>query len=132
MAEYVLTVQQTGISQAVVDITNLAVTWTPLTGRLYRVTISGGQAYNNNAATGSGSIYITDSANNIIATQSFNSAAGVVSNWPINVRTPKLTLPAGTPVTYKGRASMTVGTDLRIIANATTPWVITAEDVGAQ
>lgn len=132
MAEGVLTTLQTGIGAAIVDINNLIVTFTPQVGRLYRVSIQGGQVFNNNAATAAMTVYITDGANNIIASQIYNGANGVVAQWPCAFRTPKLTLPAGTPVTYKGRASMNVGTDMRIGASATAPFTIVAEDIGAQ
>jgi hypothetical protein len=129
--ERTLTAQQSGIAAAVVDVAGLSVTFTPQAGHAYRVTLSGGHCFNNNAATGTASIYITDAANNVIASQAYNSGAGIVSNWPIGFRTPKLTgLAAGTPVTYKVRASLSAGTDLRVAASAQAPWILTAEDLG--
>jgi len=130
-AEVLITAQQAGIAAAVVDVVGSAVTFIPQAGRLYRVSVTG-TVFNNNAPTGAISVYITDAANAILATQQLNSAAGIVANWPVSFRTPKLSgLAVGTPVTYKARANISAGTDLRVIASPTAPWVVTAEDVGS-
>lgn len=121
---------QSGIAAAVIDIAGLAVQFTPRTGRAYRAEISG-TCFNNNAATGTIGIYIADGANVVKASQFANSGAGIVANWPISFRTPKLTgLPAGVPMTLKGRANITAGVDLRISGAPTSPWLLTVSDVG--
>jgi hypothetical protein len=113
---------QTAIS-TVVDLSGLSVTWTAVTGRLYRISYS--VTYLKNTAAGLLRTQVTTSANAIVRLHlDYAPTAATYYTHAGSV----LVTPSAGSVTYKLRAVCDVNTSDQ--AGATDPALILVEDIG--
>jgi len=113
---------QTSISSET-DLTGLSVTWTAVTGRIYRITLQ--VRVLQNTSTGANEAKITNSANTLQnkSTVSLTAASAFTHNIFAFVT------PSSGSVTYKGRLSTTAGTTDTVLSS-TQQAEFVVEDMG--
>jgi hypothetical protein len=120
-----VTADQTGIT-TIVDLTSLTVTFTAVTGRLYRVYVEGYAA--TSVADDIVELSITDASNTQVQARQWVIASTSVS---LHISASVLVAPSSGSATYKARLRRVSGTGtIQLSASATAPAYIIIEDVG--
>lgn len=121
-----ITADSASTTGTVADVSTLAVTWTAIANRRYRITLLANAI--GSADTDILGLYITTSGNTVL--DSSFQVAGQTNKWVRHVCIAEVTPGAGS-VTYKARHNMNGGTGTSIVkASATAPGQIIVDDVG--
>jgi hypothetical protein len=123
----IVTASQTGLTNVLVDLTGLTVTWTATSNRLYRISFS----FPLNLVSGTpaaSDTYITDASNS-----SFYREGVLTTNATVTFAIKGSTIQTGLSgsVTRKLRFQMLAAANYTMSASATNPAYILVEDIGA-